>query len=336
MTQDTWINLALWLGCTGLFAWRGYNRGVIRSVQGLLGVLSAYAASYFLVGSFADFLQKSFALPTPLSYLFAMLVLFFGTSSLVRYLLDVYIKRLEMQDEELEYEREPARVSGAVIGSVIGCILGVILVWFSGIMMDTVQLKQKGVQSFSDRQVDPLRKIAGNMVGGAVGFVVAQKTDENSLAPTMVAKLISNPVDTSQQLSQLKDSDDIKRIQSDPRFIALSQKPEFQSLRDHPTPEAILSSPILKELTDIIFSQNHSSPVTHENANSATTQDQVFEAGKKSEWEKVKEEPTETSSDQSPNDEGHTIYRWTDEQGVKHFSQKKPEGNYSLEVMKTP
>jgi len=336
MTQDTWINLVLWLGCTGFFAWRGYNRGVIHSTKGLLSVLSAYVVSYFLVGIVADFLQKFFTLPTPLSYLFAILILFFGTSILVRYLVGVYTKRLELQDEEQEFERELARVPGAVIGCAIGCILGVILVWFSGIMMDTVQLKQKGVQSFSDRQVDPLRKIAGNVVGGAVGFVVAQKTGENSLAPTMVAKLISDPVDTSQQLSQLKNSDDVKRIQSDPRFIALSQKPEFQALRDHPTPTALLTSPVLKELTEIIFSQSHSSAVTHENASSATPQEQKFDAVKKTEWENVKEEPTEASSDQSSNDDGHTIYRWTDEQGVKHFAQKKPEGNYSLEVIKTP
>ncbi len=239
-----------------------------------------------------------------------------------------------MQDEEQDIEREPARMFGAAIGSVVGGLLGLLLVWFSGVMLDAVQLKQQnGGSTSSAREIDPVQKLAKNMISGVVGYVVAQKTGGQGAASDFVARLVSDPVAMSQQLSQPNSSEDIKKIQSDPRFIALSQKPEFQQLMENPSPEAILASPVFKELTEIVLSQNHQDSVAGHN-DLPTLQDQGFEKMNQPEWEKVKDEPTQEPSGQ-PSDDGQVIYRWTDEYGTKHFSQKKPEGNYALEVIRT-
>ena len=417
------INAVVVLACVAFFAWRGYQHGVLRTLQRLLSILSAYIACYFFTEVLAEFLKAAFALNVVLSYLASAALLLVGVSFVVNLLLSQLITQREMdkaaeqesEDEDDVHEQEPRYRAGMAVGVLLGAFLGLFTVWLVGISLDAMTLNTQGPAALVARTADPVRIVAGNMVGGAVGYVVEYKTGEQSLAPDVAARLIADPVVTSQMIADVSKSEELRqffadasvrmlmqenkvdelqlhpsfqklmsaaqtrafldilgvtvktnaelsadaraaqlltemyrkarRIQTDPRYTALSQKPEFQQLLHNPSPAALLTNPMVKELGDIIFSDTGSTQLVGKDLVIAEGSEQNYKAVAKPQWESVATTEPESSTTTAADDEAATveasaeasnvIYRWTDEYGQKHFSQTKPTGNYALEVIKS-
>ena len=107
-------------------------------------------------------------------------------------------------------------------------------------------------------------------------------------------------------------------------------------------PDAITGFVIdLKELGDIVFSDKAPTKLAGKDAIIVEGSEQSFEALPKPQWQALAETEatpdTATDDDAAPSVEGsNVIYRWTDASGQRHFSQTKPEGDYPLEIIKTP
>jgi len=405
ITLTAVINSFIVVGCIAFLGWRGYERGFFPTVQRFLSALAGYLACYFLVGYFSTFLASTFVWPLLRCYLIAAILLIVVVAAVVNFLFSNLLTYLENQ------EQEPAHIAGLLSGILLGCFLGVVTVWLGGIAMDAIQLNQNGISSLEARPTDPIRKLAGNMVGSMVGAVVENKVGNQNLVSDVTAQLIGDPVTTSQQLVQISKSEEIKnffsdpsaqqlmlnnqvgdlqnnasfqtwvktpqasqflslldssvkpnakpeastkeekaanlltmlyqkgtRLNNDPRYIELSHTPEFQRLLQNPTPVEMATNPVLKELAEIVFSEQTSkdyvvAPVALESLGK-----QSGSSSAKLNWQPVKpseQDSTDVSSTQESAGTTQTIYRWTDENGKIHFSQTKPDGNYALEVIKT-
>jgi hypothetical protein len=400
------INAVVLLACVVSFGWRGYRRGVLRTLQRLISILSGYVACYFFAGALAQFLKTAFALNIFLSYIISAALLLCGVAFITHLLLSRLSVRVEDEaaesgdeqntDEEQEIDK-PAYPAGMIVGIVLGCVMGLLTVWLAGITIDAVALHTEGPGGLVYRTTDPVRKMAGNMVGGAVGYVVEQKTGHESLVPDLTAHLIADPVAMSQQIAEVSKSDEMKqffsdpaiqllmqenkidelqrnekfqtlinlpqtkifldvlstsankndvltqetraahlltdlyrkarRIQTDSRFVALVDKPEFQRLLQNPSPAELMTNPLLKELAEIAFSNPPATASVHNDTLIREGVEQSFQTVEKPQWAPVDATPVA--------DDAAVIYRWTDAQGQKHFSQTRPEGDYPLEIIKS-
>jgi hypothetical protein len=409
MTVNTLISLLVVLACVGFLGWRGYERGVLRILQRVISVLSGYAASYFFAGTAAGFIGKIFSLHPFQSFLISAAVLLIGVTFIINVALSWFIDYLEirkLRQETEEDEQEEVYIPGMIVGATLGCFLGLITVWLGSISFDAIQLNTGGAAALTARSVDPVRKVAGNMVGAAVAYAVEQKIGNDNLASDLVGKLVGDPVVVSQQMLKVSRSEELKnffsdpdakilmqsgnidelqkqktfqqlmklsdtkdfftilgttlktgnaktqeeqaarlltdmyqkarRLRSDPRFIELSEKPEFQQMIQNPSPLAMLSNPLMQDIADIVFSKKitNEDVIKPRHAESSSL-NQDFQSIDKPQWQAVEPVAQTTSNGEVPAADDHVIYRWTDAQGQKHFSQQKPEGNYSLEIIKT-
>lgn len=403
---STAINAFVVLACIASFGWRGYQRGVLRTLQRLISILSGYAACYFFAAALAQFLKTAFAFNIFLSYIISAALLLCGVAFIANVLLSRLSVRVEDEASELDdkqtADEEPDSQSsvhpaGMIVGITLGCFMGLLTVWLAGITIDAVALHTEGSTGLIYRTADPVRKIAGDMVGGAVGYVVEQKMGHESLMPDLTARLIADPVAMSQQVAEVSKSDEMKqffsdpaiqllmqenkidelqrhekfqklinlpqtkifldvlstsankhnvltqearaahlltdlyqkarRIQTDSRFVALVDKPEFQRLLQNPSPAELMTNPLLKELAEITFSNPPATASVHNDKPIREGVDQSFQTVEKPQWAPLDATPVAADDD--------VIYRWTDAQGQKHFSQTRPEGDYPLEIIKS-
>lgn len=105
-------------------------------------------------------------------------------------------------------------------------------------------------------------------------------------------------------------------IKNDPRVVSIVNDSEFQQQLNSPNKLALMMNSKLKELTDIIFSNNYQTAeeFTHEYLDDLSQKVQTTDeppAKKKSSFTEIEEE---TQRD--------TIYRWTDSNGNVHYSDE--------------
>jgi len=105
-------------------------------------------------------------------------------------------------------------------------------------------------------------------------------------------------------------------LKNDPRIIAILSDPEFQKQLNSPNKLALMMNPKLNQLTEIIFSdgpatQNHSNNIHQSNTAISATSPTATTS------------PTQTTT---PEEKPPTkIYRWTDENGKVHYSDKEKQ-----------
>jgi len=372
---------ALWLG------WRGYEHGVIRTLQRFVAILCAYVVCYFLTRPLAEIIQSLAGLQMIPAYLVSAGVGFIGVALLVEKSITVLADHVENRGVE------PAKIPGAVLGGILGGLLGLLLAWLVGILLDSYLLQQHPRMKTS--APDPVRTTAGNMIGRIVEQGMIESLGKESLVPALSSKLLVDPIGLTQQVMQVSQSEamralfsdlqaqqlmlarqtealqqhprfkalmaspeaeeiftllgentvkneavdthekvarllsdmyqKVSRVQHDPRFLTLAEKPEFKQLAANPSPVAMLANPALSELAEIIF---HPAP-----ASSAPI---AFQRIEPLQWEpSIPEEPVMAMEEETPSsEEGFVMYRWTDAKGRKHYSETRPVEDYEVEVIR--
>lgn len=109
-------------------------------------------------------------------------------------------------------------------------------------------------------------------------------------------------------------------LQQDPRFTALMEDPEFRANLENPNALALLTDPKIHQVAEIVFSLDESTV-------SIPKERQSLRSLPSSNWQQL----NETIDGEDKDKKGKMIYRWIDERGKKHFSEEKPEGNFSVE-----
>lgn len=297
------MNAGVVLLCIAFFAWRGYRRGVLRTLQRLLSILAAYMACYFFTETLANFFKTAFALNVVLSYLASAALLLVGVSFIVNLLLSLLITQLETNqadDKKLEYdpdadEESPRHPAGLAVGVLLGSFFGLFTVWLAGITLDAMTLNSQGAAALVARTPDPLRKMAGAMVGGAVGYAVEYKTGEQSLAPNVAAHLIADPVVTSQMIADVSRSEELKQFFSDPSVRVLMQENKVDELQSHPTFQKLMSSAQTRSFLEILGSTVKDSSGPSADARAAQLLTEMYQKARR-----VKSDPRFMALSQKP------------------------------------
>jgi hypothetical protein len=245
MSDSFWLSLSVVAVCTLWLAWRGYQRGVLLTAQRFLALLAAYVCCYFLTLPVAELLQVRTGWPRMQAVAVSATGLFFLVSITVGLLVALVARQVENRGTE------PARVPAALIGTLLGAVLGILLVWLGGILWDAARLGKAGGKTIAVQQ-DPVREMAGQIVGGLVETVLSHQGDQaDTMLPRAAGELLSNPAQIGQQMMHAVRNPAMKNLFADPharqamlnnRTDILQHDPHFQSLMADPEMVALLGT----------------------------------------------------------------------------------------------
>lgn len=236
------INSVVILACAGFFAWRGYEYGLIQNIKGFISIVSAYLACYFFSAVVAELLAQYFGWQPVPSYIAAAVILFVTVSFLIRFSLQLLIDKLE------EHDVEPARVAGSAAGVVLGLLLGILVVWTGNIVYDAIHIRTQNTAVLETRELDPVRKLTGDLVGEAVGYVVQHKTGDDRLTPAVTTNLISDPVGMTHKIIAVSKSESIKIFFTDPAIQEMMRQNRFDELTRQPAFIEMMKQPVNREV----------------------------------------------------------------------------------------
>lgn len=245
--ESLFINSLIVLACCGYFAARGYENGVIRTIQRACSAVSAYVACYFFTGFVADLISRYSSWQGGVAYFAAALLLFVSVTILVQYLLESVIEHLE------EREIEPAQHAGLMAGFVLGSLLGLLAVWTLNILYDAYEVRRGGAASLQARELDPVRRLAGGMVGGTVRYAIQHKTDDQ-LTPAVAAELTSDPVGVSKKIMAMSNSDSVKLFFGDRAIQEMLEQNRFDDIAQQQLFKNMMLEPANREALEILSS----------------------------------------------------------------------------------
>jgi uncharacterized membrane protein required for colicin V production len=103
----------------------------------------------------------------------------------------------------------------------------------------------------------------------------------------------------------------VNQLKHDPRIIAIISDPEFQQQLNAPNKLPLMMNPKLNQITEIIFSDAPPVPIE---AHNIQIQDETQDIDNTN--------TSPTASEKQDDKPPATIYRWTDEEGRTHYSDK--------------
>ncbi len=122
----------------------------------------------------------------------------------------------------------------------------------------------------------------------------------------------------------------ISSLQNDPRVITIVSDPAFQAQLNSPNKLPLLMNPKMRELAELMFSENPA-PIEEKDKTSDTLTPQTIRKNTRYVVEDITDgvkhqnpNTDEASAGESPTSEApeQKLYRWTDEDGKVHFSDK--------------
>ncbi|MET0355893.1 MAG: CvpA family protein [Cellvibrio sp.] len=122
----------------------------------------------------------------------------------------------------------------------------------------------------------------------------------------------------------------VSTLKNDPRVLAIVSDEAFQAQLNSPNKLSLLMNPKLRELTEIIFEPNPAGAMPQQLEDSATETEknnmhytiEDITNGPAQQHEEVADEDTKTSTEKKTGQPEQKLYRWTDENGKVHFSDK--------------
>lgn len=108
-----------------LFAWRGYNHGILESLSRVIGLLSGYICAILFTLPLGRFIGELSGLPGLLPYMAASGIFLFGASALISLLFDI----IERHWPDHLHSDHVGSFSGGLFGLCIGAFIGILLIW---------------------------------------------------------------------------------------------------------------------------------------------------------------------------------------------------------------
>ena len=115
----------LFFAVVAFFAYRGYKKGLLRSLSRVFSLLAGYAAAILFTEQVSAILAPRFELEGMVSYIAAGLGLFFAAGITVSIVFWIIVQLLPAQDTP----STASAFGGLAIGSMVGVIVAIIAVW---------------------------------------------------------------------------------------------------------------------------------------------------------------------------------------------------------------
>ena len=236
-------SLVIFAGIVLFFAYRGYSRGLLRSLARILGVVAGYACALVFTGEASKLLEANSQLQGIVAFIVAGLGLFLGASIGVS-LLFWMLGKLLGGDGEVS---AGSRAGGAAVGIATGLLVAIIVIWTISFVRDTrPDSSLAGSELAKARWIEDLTtRVVGKAVGSAMSLSSA-----NPEITRLTAALAESPGEIVQQAQRLAQSEDMTALLHDPRNQAVLNSGDLDAVRELPAFRKRMANPDMLALAD--------------------------------------------------------------------------------------
>lgn len=337
-----------------LFGYRGFRKGFLRSTSRLLALVSGYLAAIFYSQPLARILESATSLEGLAAILCASLILFSIGALAIAIVFQLIGKLMPKRPDA-------SRVSaagGALVGAFSGVIVGIVAVWIFGFVEDMIapessRKSENRTQGLVSRATSVATRSALSLADagpeitrlgsafmatpGEIALQAKRLTESNDLG-----NLLGDPAN-----QQIISRGDIEAVKALPAFRQLAANPDLQALMktsgmltandsDSAAAETLLAEKIVdiwrrmervknnRRVQEILEDAEFQRKIQSGNPLDFLTNAQLLELANILFDENTKNRPV--SADQTETSREPTaIYRWVDESGKVHYSDKSPD-----------
>ncbi len=237
-------SLIIFLVVVAFFAYRGYKKGLVKSLSRVLSLLGGYLASILFTGQVAAIVASMFQLRGIVPFIIAALFLFIAGGVIVSFLFLLIGKLIP----ESETPSTASSFAGATLGLGVGLIVALIIVWTFTFVRDVRPEQQTANAGESHKRW--IESLSNQIVGKAVNTALSMTSAEPEVIDLSTA-LVEAPAEFALQAQRLASSNDLNTLLSDSRnqavlnsgdAAALQKLPAFQQLVKNPDMQALANS----------------------------------------------------------------------------------------------
>lgn len=235
-------SLIIFVVVTLFFGYRGYTKGLFKSLGRILSVLAGYVCAILYSGQLSKLIESQFQLQGIVAFLAASLLLFFG-ASLVVGLIFWLLEKFLIRDSQVSIA---SSLGGGLVGLATGTLLAIVVVWGYSFVRDT-----RPAEAIASTGANPsgVEKLANRVAGKAVESAMSLGAASPEVAK-MTAAVAAAPADMVQRAQRLAQSQDMAAMLNDPRHQALLDSGDHEALRKLPAFQKLIKNPDLLALAD--------------------------------------------------------------------------------------
>lgn len=235
--------LIVFVGIVLFFGYRGYRRGLLRSLARILSVVAGYACAIIYTEEASRLLEANSQLQGIIAYIVAGLGLFIGAGIGVNLVFWI-LQKLLGHDGEVSLG---SRAGGAAVGLATGLLIAIAVVWAVAFVRDTrPDVQKRAAVTKEPNRIEALaNRIAGKAVGSAMSISSA-----NPEVVRLTAALAESPGEIVQQAQRLAQSDDMTALLHDPQNQAVLNSGDLEAVRQLPAFQQLMRNPDMQALAE--------------------------------------------------------------------------------------
>lgn len=245
-------SLIIFIAVIVLFGYRGYKKGLLKSLSRVFSLLAGYAAAVLYAGSVATIIESNSPPQGIITLLAASLILFILAGIAVSIIFWLIGNLLPENDSSSAI----SSYGGATAGLLVGTVIAIVVVWTFNFVSDlqsdretiaATPSEKYGIESFANQ-------VASKAVNTALSMASASPN-----VTQLGAAFVATPGRVTQHAQRLANSNDLNSLLSEPEnqaildsgnTDALKKLPAFQQLANNPDMLALAKSAGMMDKTD--------------------------------------------------------------------------------------
>lgn len=235
------VSLIIFIVAIAFFVYRGYSRGLLKSLSRIVSLIAGYAAAILFSNPLSLQLGPWLQVQGMIAYIVAAVILFFGAGVLVSIVFWLIGKAFTDSDAP----SNGSRIGGAGIGLLSGTVVAIILVW----TFNFVQ-QMRGVETAkADNGDNPVTRIANRVAGKAVGTAMSLGSADPEVVQFSTA-MAAAPGKITQSAQRLINSREFQDLLQDPKTRELLRNGDSKALQDSKAFQKLVKNPDLIALAE--------------------------------------------------------------------------------------
>jgi uncharacterized membrane protein required for colicin V production len=237
-------SLIIFIAVAVFFTYRGYQKGLIRSLSRLLSLLAGYIASILFIGPTSTIVASLFQLQGIVPFIIAALFLFIAGGVAVSFLFLLLGKMIPEQ----ESTSTASSIGGAALGLGVGVVIAFVIVWTFAFVRDVRPAQQ--TDAITDTQKSSIENLTNRVAGKAVNSAMSMASADPEVTNLSTA-LVEAPAEVAFHAQRLANSNDLSALLGDSLnqsvvnsgdIAAVKKLPAFQKLVNNPDMQALAKS----------------------------------------------------------------------------------------------
>ena len=228
--------LLLFFIVVAFFAYRGYKKGLLRSLSRIFSLLGGYTASIIFTEQVSAILTSQFQLQGIVPFIAAALGLFIGASIAV----SIVFRLIGALMPATETPSTASSCGGLATGLVVGVIVAITAVWSFTFIRDVRSSPAMDELEQTDRS--KIETLANRVAGEAVTTAMSLGSVDPDVT-RLSAAIIESPAEITLRAQRLMRSDDMPTLLADPKNQAVLDSGDVKALQQLPGFQRLVNNP---------------------------------------------------------------------------------------------